>query len=124
MLDEAEVSEKAKQGTHSSENRSDASSNTSQHMSGREDSDYDEELEVDYETSISGDESLEVESDNFQPSLNVRIHRKDNSVVNNGHTSGSCGSPNSSAGSDRITRQVLAFVSDNSCLQSKCFLPD
>ncbi|KVH98676.1 Tetratricopeptide-like helical [Cynara cardunculus var. scolymus] len=116
---EAEVSNKAKEGTPSSETRagrvlslsdilyrSDASSDTSQPISGREDSDYEEELEVDFETSISGDEAHEVESsNNFQRSLNVRIHRKGDSTINTCHTSSSCGSPKSSPRSDRITRQ-------------------
>ncbi|KAJ9560336.1 hypothetical protein OSB04_005496 [Centaurea solstitialis] len=116
---EAEVSNKAKEGTPSSETRgagrvlslsdilyrSDASSDTSQHMSGREDSDYEDELEVDFETSVSGDEAHEVESNNFQRSLNVRIHRKGDSMINTCHPSSSCGSPKSSPRSDRITRQ-------------------
>lgn len=115
---EAEVSNKAKEGTPGSETRggrvlslsdilyrSDASSDTSQPMSGREDSDYEEELEVDFETSISGDEAHEVESNNFQRSLNVRIHRKGDSTINTCHTSSSCGSPKSSPRSDKITRQ-------------------
>ncbi|KAI3685755.1 hypothetical protein L6452_35013 [Arctium lappa] len=115
---EAEVSNKAKEGTPSSETRagrvlslsdilyrSDASSDTSQPMSGREDSDYEEELEVDFETSISGDEAHEVESNNFQRSLNVRIHRKGDSTTNTCHTSSSCESPKSSSRSDKITHQ-------------------
>ncbi|XP_071715911.1 protein ALTERED SEED GERMINATION 2 [Rutidosis leptorrhynchoides] len=99
---EAEVSKKAKGGSPSLGNRSDASNDTSQHMSEREDSDYDEELEVDFETSISGDESHELESDNFQPSLNVRIHRKRGF---NSHTTDLYGSPNSSSHSEKITHQ-------------------
>nr|XP_043637625.1 protein ALTERED SEED GERMINATION 2 isoform X2 [Erigeron canadensis] len=116
-ITEAEVSKREKEEAPSSETqtsrvlslsdilyRSDASSDTSHPMSGREDSDY-EELEVDFETSISGDESHEVESNNFQPRLNVRIHRKRESAMNNCHTNSSSGSPKSSPRSDRISRQ-------------------
>lgn len=121
---EAEASNKGNEGAPTSETRasralslsdilyrSDASSDTSQPMSGREeDSDYDEELEVDFDTSVSGDEGHEVEYDSFQSSLNVRIRRKRDSTVNNCHTSSSCGSPKSSPRSDQIPRQVSAFL--------------
>ncbi|KAI3760755.1 hypothetical protein L1987_51154 [Smallanthus sonchifolius] len=116
---EAEVSSKAKEGGPSSETtrasrvlslsdilyRSDASSDTSQPMSERENSDYEEDLEVDFENSISGDESHEVESNGFHPALNVRIHRKKDSAMNTFHTSSSYGSPKSSSPSDKITHQ-------------------
>nr|GEV41649.1 hypothetical protein [Tanacetum cinerariifolium] len=116
--DQEEVSNKAKEGAFNSETRasrilslsdilyrSDASSDTSQPMSGREGSDYDEEMEVDFEASISGDESHEVDSNSFQPSLNVRIRRRGDSAVNTCHTSSSFGSPRSSPRSDKTTRQ-------------------
>ncbi|GKB71186.1 WD and tetratricopeptide repeats protein 1 isoform X2, partial [Tanacetum coccineum] len=92
--DQEEVSNKAKEGASNSETRasrilslsdilyrSDASSDTSQPMSGREGSDYDEEMEADFEASISGDESHEVDSNSFQPSLNVRIRRRGDSAL-------------------------------------------
>ncbi|KAL8261506.1 hypothetical protein R6Q59_025555 [Mikania micrantha] len=116
---EVEVSNKAKEGGRSSEKirasrllslsdilyRSDASSDTSQPLSERENSDYEDDLEVDFENSISGDESHEVESNSFHPSLNVRIRRKSDLGMNNFHTSNSFGSPNSSSSNDKITRQ-------------------
>lgn len=75
--------------------RLDASSD----MSGREDSDCDEgELDVDFQTSISG----EPESNNLQPRLNLRIHKKGGSTVN---TSSSNGSPKSSSPSDKLNLQ-------------------
>ncbi|XP_052624115.1 protein ALTERED SEED GERMINATION 2 [Lactuca sativa] len=88
--------------------------------SGREDSDYEEEeLELEFETSVSSggdeeeeeeEEGHESESNNLQPTLNVRIHRKFDSTVNTRHTttttsSSSCGSPKSSPRSDKLTRQ-------------------
>ncbi|PWA42320.1 Tetratricopeptide-like helical [Artemisia annua] len=116
--DQDEVSNKAKEGASDSETRasrvlslsdilyrSDASSDTSQPMSGREDSDYDEELDAHFEASISGDESHEVDSNSFQPSLNVRIRRRGDSAVNTCHTSSSFGSPRSSPRSDKTARQ-------------------
>ncbi|KAK9067807.1 hypothetical protein SSX86_011918 [Deinandra increscens subsp. villosa] len=116
---EAEASNKPKEGGPSSETtrssrvlslsdilyRSDASSDTSQPMSERENSDYEDDLEVDFENSVSGDESHEVESNRFHPTLNVRIHRKGDSAMNTFHTSSSYGSPKSSSPSDKITRQ-------------------
>ena len=78
-------------------------------MSGREDSDYDEELDADFEASISGDERHEVDSNSFQPSLNVRIRRRGDSSVNTCHTSSSFGSPRSSPRSDKTVRQVWLF---------------
>ena len=42
----------------------------------REDSD-DEELELDFETSVSGDDERNEDSDVLHGSLNLRIHRKD-----------------------------------------------
>ncbi|XP_021740316.1 WD and tetratricopeptide repeats protein 1-like isoform X2 [Chenopodium quinoa] len=70
--------------------RSEANSDASQDgpRSDREDSDYDEELELDFETSMSGDEGRDAEP--VHGSLNLRIHRKA------GSSNGSCGSPSSS----------------------------
>lgn len=80
--------------------RSDAS-DTSQLVFGREYSDYEEgeELEINFDTSISGDEAHESESNNSQPLLNVRIHRKAR------NTSSSGGSPKSSPRSDKVNRE-------------------
>jgi len=68
--------------------------------SDRDDSDYDEELELDFETSISGDEAHDLDSNILQGSLNVRIHRRSDSRDNAG-SSGPCESPSSSSQSSR-----------------------
>ncbi|XP_062210151.1 protein ALTERED SEED GERMINATION 2-like isoform X1 [Phragmites australis] len=55
--------------------RSDASGSSSQE--GREDSDYDDEMELDYETSVSGDESRENDQGVFRGSLSFRFRQRD-----------------------------------------------
>ncbi|KAK9023481.1 hypothetical protein V6N11_003699 [Hibiscus sabdariffa] len=62
----------------------------------REDSDFDEVLELDFETSVSGDEGRNVESNILHGSLNLRIHRRGDSTRETG-AYGSCGSPSSSS---------------------------
>ncbi|RDX91704.1 WD and tetratricopeptide repeats protein 1, partial [Mucuna pruriens] len=74
----------------------------------RDDSDYDEELELDFETSISGDEGHDLESNILHGSLNLRIHRRGDSRDNAG-ASGSCESPSSSQNS-RTSYQPEAAV--------------
>ncbi|XP_021604371.1 protein ALTERED SEED GERMINATION 2 isoform X2 [Manihot esculenta] len=78
--------------------RSEANSDASQDgpTSEREDSDYDEELELDFETSISGDEGREIEPNTLHGSLNLRIHRRGDSTRETSCVNGSCGSPSSS----------------------------
>lgn len=61
----------------------------------REDSDYDEELELDFETSISGDEGHDTEADVVRQSLNLNIHCNDESATSADHSSGCFGSPTS-----------------------------
>ncbi|MBA0720804.1 hypothetical protein Golax_008406 [Gossypium laxum] len=105
---EAEKSKKASDGSHKGEPRtgrvlslsdilyrSEANSDALQDgpRSEREDSDFDEELELDFETSISGDEGRDVESNIFHGSLNLRIHRRGDST----RETGACGSPSSSS---------------------------
>ncbi|XP_047160111.1 protein ALTERED SEED GERMINATION 2 isoform X2 [Vigna umbellata] len=68
--------------------------------SDRDDSDYDEELELDFETSISGDEAQDLDSNILHGSLNVRIHRRGDSRDNAG-ASGPSDSPSSSSQSSR-----------------------
>ncbi|KAK6940224.1 WD40 repeat, partial [Dillenia turbinata] len=68
--------------------------------SDREDSDYDEDLEVHFETSISGDEGHDVESNVRPGSLNLRIHRRGDSARETG-ANGLCGSPRSSSHNGR-----------------------
>ncbi|XP_039070107.1 WD and tetratricopeptide repeats protein 1-like isoform X1 [Hibiscus syriacus] len=62
----------------------------------REDSDFDEELEFDFETSISGDEGHDVVSNMLHGSVNLRIHRRGDSTKETG-AYGSRGSPSSSS---------------------------
>ncbi|WCJ24695.1 transducin family protein / WD-40 repeat family protein [Euphorbia peplus] len=78
--------------------RSEANSDTSQDgpRSEREDSDYDEELELDFETSMSGDEERDMEPNTLHGSLNLRIHRRGDSSRETSYTNGSCGSPSPS----------------------------
>ncbi|XP_044512301.1 protein ALTERED SEED GERMINATION 2 isoform X2 [Mangifera indica] len=91
--------------------RSEANSDASQDgpRSEREDSDYDEELEVDFETSISGDEGRDVETNVLHGSLNVRIHRRGDSTREIGGN-GSCGSPASSSQNSWTSYQPEAAV--------------
>lgn len=87
--------------------QSEANSDASQDgpRSEREDSDYDEELEVDFETSISGDEGRDVESNILHGSLNLRIHRRGDASKEIGGN-GSYGSPASSSQNDWTPYQV------------------
>ncbi|EOY15397.1 WD and tetratricopeptide repeat protein, putative isoform 4 [Theobroma cacao] len=91
--------------------RSEANSDASQDgpRSDREDSDYDEELELDFETSISGDEGRDVDSNILHGSLNLRIHRRGDSTRETG-ANGSCGSPSSSSQNDRAAYQPEAVI--------------
>ncbi|KAM7514516.1 hypothetical protein LguiA_004099 [Lonicera macranthoides] len=117
---EGEKSIKAKEGAPKSESpagrvlslsdilyRSEANSDASQDgaRSEREDSDYDEDLELDFETSLSGDEGRDVESNFLHGSLNLRIHRREESATETSRTSGSCGSSTTSSLKDRSTYQ-------------------
>ncbi|KAJ0026363.1 hypothetical protein Pint_08433 [Pistacia integerrima] len=91
--------------------RSEVNSDASQDgpRSEREDSDYDEELEVDFETSISGDEGRDVESNVLHGSLNLRIHRRGDASKEIGGN-GSCGSPASSSQNDWTPYQPEAVI--------------
>uniref|UniRef100_A0A2N9I9X6 Anaphase-promoting complex subunit 4 WD40 domain-containing protein n=1 Tax=Fagus sylvatica TaxID=28930 RepID=A0A2N9I9X6_FAGSY len=91
--------------------RSEANSDASQDgpRSEREDSDYDEELELDFETSISGDEGRDVEPNILHGSLNVRFRRGDSGRESVG-ANGICGSPSSSSQNERITYQPEAVI--------------
>lgn len=62
----------------------------------RGDSDYEDEMELDFETSISGDEGRDVESSILRGSLNLRFHRNDDSSKENHNANGSPGSSSSS----------------------------
>lgn len=74
----------------------------------REDSDYDEELELDFETSISGDEGHDTDADEVHQSINVRIPGKDESAISADHSNGSFGSPTSQ--NDEKTYQPEAVI--------------
>ncbi|XP_057427167.1 protein ALTERED SEED GERMINATION 2 [Lotus japonicus] len=100
--------------------RSEANSDGSQddQRSERDDSDYDdndddddddEELELDFETSISGDEGHDPESNILHGSLNLRIHRRDDSREPAG-AEDSCESPSSSSQNGRAAYQPEAAV--------------
>lgn len=89
--------------------RSDANSDVSQDglRSEREDSDYDEEVELDFET-LSGDESHDVDSNVLHGSLNLRIHRRVDPARERVGPNGSCGSPSSQ--NDATLYQVLVIL--------------
>ncbi|GLT93742.1 hypothetical protein SLE2022_115180 [Rubroshorea leprosula] len=84
---------------HHSEPNSDASQDGPRFE--REDSDYDDEVEFNFETQISGDEGRDVESNILHGSLNLRIHRGSN---------GSCESPSTSSQNDKSSYQPEAVI--------------
>lgn len=121
LIAEAEKNSKANDGAPKSEPRalslsdilyrSEANSDASQDgpRSDREESDYEEELELDFETSGSGDEGRDVEANVLHGSLNLRIHRRGDSATETGRANGSCKSPTSSSQNDKTTYLVLLF---------------
>ncbi|PSS31598.1 WD and tetratricopeptide repeats protein [Actinidia chinensis var. chinensis] len=92
--------------------RSEATSDASQDgpRSEREDYDDDDELELYFETSVSGDEGHDIEVNVLHGSLNLRIHRRGDSFMETSHTNGSCKSPTSSSQNDRTTYQPEAVI--------------
>ncbi|XP_015934847.1 protein ALTERED SEED GERMINATION 2 [Arachis duranensis] len=90
--------------------RSEANSDASQDgpRSERDDSDYDEELELDFETSMSGDEGHDVESNILHGSLNLRIHRRGDSRESTG-ANGTVESPSSSSHNDKAYQSEAAI---------------
>lgn len=93
--------------------RSEANSDSSHDMSRseREESDYDEELEVDIQTSMSDDEGQDPDSNAMRGSLNLRIHRvdDDNKPVENTGDNASSGTASSSQ-NDRTSYQVSSQI--------------
>ncbi|KAI4307464.1 hypothetical protein L6164_030648 [Bauhinia variegata] len=91
--------------------RTEANSDASQDgpRSDRDDSDYDEELELDFETSVSGDEGRDSDSNTLHGSLNLRIHRRGDSRENAG-ANGLCESLSSSSQNDRAPYQPEAAI--------------
>nr|CAB3496849.1 unnamed protein product [Digitaria exilis] len=67
--------------------RSDVSGSSSQE--GREDSDNDDEMELDYETSVSGDESRENDQGVLRGSLSFRFHQRDDQTNEHAGENGS-----------------------------------
>lgn len=91
--------------------RSDANSDASQDgpRSERDNSDYEEEVEVDFEAPLPGDEGHDADASVLHGSLNLRIHQRGDSSRETGSTNGTCGSPSSSSSSsqtDRVPYQV------------------
>lgn len=84
--------------------RSDASGSSSQE--GREDSDYDDEMELDFETSASGDESRDSDPGFVRGSLSLRFHRRDSQTDEH---SGENGSAESTQNGDSAY-QVCSFL--------------
>lgn len=122
MIAEAEKNKKTTNGRSNSEPRSarllslsdilyrsEGNSDASQDdpRSGRE-SDYDEELELDFDTSLPEDEEgHDVESNVFLGSLNLRIHSRADSNMETGYANGSCESPTSSCENDKAPYEVV-----------------
>ncbi|KAL3830395.1 hypothetical protein ACJIZ3_019197 [Penstemon smallii] len=75
----------------------------------REESDYDEELELNFETSVSG-EGHDADSNALPRNLNVRIHRRGESAVESGRPNGSCGSPTLSCENDKVPYQPETVI--------------
>lgn len=84
--------------------RSDVSGSSSQE--GREDSDYDDEMELDYETSVSGDENRENDQGVFRGSLSFRFHQREDQT--NEHT-GENGSIESADNDDSVSQSDVAI---------------
>ncbi|VAH86927.1 unnamed protein product [Triticum turgidum subsp. durum] len=72
--------------------RSDVSGSSSQE--GREDSDYDDEMELDFDTSVSGDESRDSDPGAVRGSLRLKLHRREDKTneqtVGNGSAESTC----------------------------------
>lgn len=72
--------------------RSDVSGSSSQE--GREDSDYDDEMELDFDTSVSGDESRDSDPGAVRGSLRLKLHRREDQPneqsVGNGSAESTC----------------------------------
>lgn len=75
----------------------------------REDSDYEGEMELDFETSISGDEGRDVESSILRGSLNFRFHQSEDSNRENSSINGSQASPLSSSQHESSSSQVFGL---------------
>lgn len=75
-------------------------------LSEREDSDYEEELELDFESALPDEEVHDIESNILQGSLNLRIHRRSESSMGSGRGNGSCGSPSFSCQNENAAYQV------------------
>uniref|UniRef100_A0A7N0UM05 WD and tetratricopeptide repeats protein 1 n=1 Tax=Kalanchoe fedtschenkoi TaxID=63787 RepID=A0A7N0UM05_KALFE len=103
MADEAEMKKGSKGGASKSDSRfkcvsvtdipyrPGATSDTSQEgpRSERDDSDYDDVVELDFETALRGDEGHDSGSNNTQGSLNLRVHLRNDTVRENGGRNGS-----------------------------------
>ncbi|CAH9129903.1 unnamed protein product [Cuscuta epithymum] len=89
---------------------SNANSDSSQDGVRSEREDSDEDMELAFETSLSGDESLDnTEPNVIEGSLNVRIYRRDDSSMDT-RTNGSCGSPSSVCQEDKSSYQPEAAI--------------
>lgn len=75
----------------------------------REDSDLDEELEFDFETSVS-DEGHDFDSNVLHGSLNFRIHMRGDSATETGRPNGASGLPTPSCQSNKVPYQVLILL--------------
>ncbi|KAG6422029.1 hypothetical protein SASPL_118590 [Salvia splendens] len=71
----------------------------------REDSDYDDELELDFETLIPAEGGHDVESDVLPGNLNLRIHRRGDLNLNAERVTGSFGSPVSSCEDEKVPKR-------------------
>lgn len=74
----------------------------------REYSDY-EDLELDFETSISGEGEDGVGIAIRDRNLDLTIRRRDDTAAENGRPNGTCGSPQLSSENDKVPYQVLVY---------------
>ncbi|CAA0809143.1 transducin family protein / WD-40 repeat family protein, partial [Striga hermonthica] len=71
----------------------------------REDSDYDEELELDFETSFPSEAGHDIDYTVLPTNLNLRIHRRGNLVTEAGRHDDSCAAPVSSCENPEVPYQ-------------------
>lgn len=75
----------------------------------REDSDYDDELELDFETSVPAEGGHGVDSDVLPGNLNLRIHRRGNLNLETEKLTSSSGFPVSSCENNQVTYKVCFY---------------
>lgn len=86
--------------------RTEANSDASRDGPRSEREESDEEIELDFETSMSGDEGRDAEPNVLHGSLNLRVPKQTDSAREAGGSNRFCGSPSSSCQDDETIYQV------------------